>query len=322
MGCIPSKALLESSERFIEACTGFSRHGVMCTGVQLDLQRLLAHKDGVVDELGRGTDFLFGKHKITRLLGTGRLGGPGRVVVQEATSGAERAIAARSVILATGSAPSIVPGVQVDERQIVSSTGALSFGQVPQHLVVIGGGYIGLEPGSVWARPFAKVTVAEYLDRITPGLDVEMAELLFKILQKSGFEFMLGIKVTGARTSGEGLEVDVASVAKDQTVKSPLSCDAILVAVGRKPHADGLGLDSVGLKTDACGFIPVDLASFGTAVPGVSAIGDVIGGAMLAHRVSEEGIALMEMLAGQKPRVNYNTIPSVIYTAPEVASVG
>lgn len=323
VGCIPSKALLESSERFIEARTTFARHGVMCSDVRLDLQRLLAHKDSVVDELGRGIDFLFGKHKITRLHGTGRLDGPGRVVVKDATSDAERPFTARSVILATGSAASMVPGVQVDEQRIVSSTGALSFEQVPKHLVVIGGGYIGLELGSVWARLGAKVTVVEYLDRITPGLDAEMAAQLFKILQKSGFEFVLGTKVTGARTAEAGVEVDVApSSGNGPPGKSPLSCDAVLVAVGRKPHTDGLGLDSVGLKTDARGFIPVDLASFKTAVAGIYAIGDVIGGAMLAHKASEEGIALMEMLAGQKPHVNYNTIPSVIYTEPEVASVG
>lgn len=323
VGCIPSKAMLESSERFIEAGTAFARHGVMCSDVRLDLQRLLAHKDDVVNELGRGIDFLFGKHKITRLHGKGRLDGPGRVVVRDATSGAERQFTARSVVLATGSAASMVPGVQVDEQRIVSSTGALSFEQVPKSLVVTGGGYIGLELGSVWARLGAKVTVVEYLDRITPGLDAEMAAQLFKILQKSGFEFILGTKVTGARTAGESIEVDVAPASGDgPSAKSPLSCDAVLVAVGRKPHTDGLGLDSVGLKTDARGFIPVDLASFKTAVAGVYAIGDVIGGAMLAHKASEEGIALMEMLAGQKPHVNYNTIPSVIYTEPEVASVG
>lgn len=322
VGCIPSKALLESSERFMEARTAFARHGVMCSDVKLDLPRLLAHKDGVVDELGRGIDFLFGKHKVTRLHGTGRLDGPGRVVVQDAKSGTDRLFIARWVILATGSAPSEVPGVQVDERKIVSSTGALGFEQVPTHLVVIGGGYIGLELGSVWARLGAKVTVVEYLGRITPGLDAEMAAQLFKILQKSGFEFLLGTKVTGARTTGHGIEVDVAPVAEGEAAKSPLSCDAVLVAVGRKPHTAGLGLDSVGLKTDARGFVPVDLASFATAVLGIYAIGDVIGGAMLAHKASEEGVALMEMLAGQKPHVNYNTIPSVIYTAPEVASVG
>lgn len=322
VGCIPSKALLESSERFLEASTAFERHGVICSDVQLDLPRLLAHKDGVVDELGRGIDFLFGKHKVTRLHGKGRLDGPGRVVVQDATSDTDRLFTARSVILATGSVPSSVPGVEVDERRIVSSTGALGFDGVPNHLVVIGGGYIGLELGSVWARLGSKVTVVEYLDRITPGLDAEMAAQLFKALQKSGFDFMLGTKVTGARPAGGRIEVNVARVSAGEAAVEPLSCDAVLVAVGRKPFTQGVGLDSVELKTDARGFIPVDDGTFATAAPGIYAIGDVIGGAMLAHKASEEGIALMEMLAGQKPRVNYNTIPSVIYTAPEVASVG
>ena len=322
VGCIPSKALLESSERFIEARTAFARHGVMCSDVRLDLQRLLAHKDGVVDELGRGIDFLFSRHKITRLHGRGRLDGPGRVVVQDAGAGGERAITAKSVVLATGSTASTVPGVAIDEQRVVSSTGALSFQHPPKHLVVIGGGYIGLELGSVWGRLGSKVTVVEYLDRITPGLDTEVAAQLFRILQRSGFEFLLQTKVTGARRVASGIEVTIAPVSAGKPTPPPLLCDAVLVSVGRKPYTEGLGLESAGLKTDARGFIPVDAASFATATAGIYAIGDVIGGAMLAHKASEEGIALMEMLAGHKPRVNYNTIPSVIYTAPEVASVG
>lgn len=322
VGCIPSKALLESSERYLEARTGFAKHGIDFTGLAVNLKKLLAHKDGVVDELGRGIDFLFGKHKITRLLGQGRLDGAGRVVVRDPTSGAEQTIAGRHIVIATGSKPSVVPGVKVDEERIVSSTGALGFPTVPKHLVVIGGGYIGLELGSVWHRLGSKVTVVEYLDRITPGLDTEMATQLFKILQKAGFNFMLSTKVTGARQQAGTTLVDIAPVDPEKPGLEPIPCDAVLVSVGRKPNTDGLALESANLKTDAKGFIPVDLKTFSTLTPGIYAIGDVIGGAMLAHKASEEGIALMEMLAGQKPHVNYNTIPSVIYTAPEVASVG
>lgn len=322
VGCIPSKALLESSERYLEARTGFATHGIDFTGLAVNLPRLLAHKDGVVDELGRGIDFLFGKHKITRLRGHGRLDGPGRVVVRDLTSGVEQAVAARHIVIATGSKPSVVPGIEVDEERLVSSTGALAFQKVPEHLVVIGGGYIGLELGSVWHRLGSKVTVVEYADRITPGLDTEMATQLFRILQKAGFNFMLSTKVTGARRHAGTTLIDITPVDPAKPQIDPIACDATLVSVGRKPNTDGLALESANLKVDAKGFIPVDLKTFSTATPGIYAIGDVIGGAMLAHKASEEGIALMEMLAGQKPHVNYNTIPSVIYTAPEVASVG
>lgn len=322
VGCIPSKALLESSERFVEARTAFGRHGIDFVGLSFDLPRLLAHKDGVVDELGRGIDYLFGKHKITRLLGHGRFDGTGRVVVRDGASGSEQTITAGKIVIATGSKPSTVPGVQVDENRIVSSTGALRFAEVPKHLVVIGGGYIGLELGSVWQRLGAKVTVVEYLDRITPGLDTEMATQLFKVLKKEGFEFMLSTKVTGVRQQAGATLVDLAAVAAGAASPAALECDAVLVSVGRKPNTDGLNLESISLVPDAKGFIPVNLKTFATPVQGVYAIGDVIGGAMLAHKASEEGVALMEMLAGQKPHVNYNTIPSVIYTAPEVASVG
>lgn len=322
VGCIPSKALLESTERYLEARTGFAKHGIDFTGLNVDLARLLAHKDDVVEELGRGIDFLFGKHKITRLFGHGRLDGPGRVAVRDTTSGVEQTVTARHTVIATGSKPSVVPGVQIDEKRIVSSTGALSFSEIPKHLVVIGGGYIGLELGSVWHRLGSKVTVVEYLDRITPGLDTEMATQLQKILQKAGIGFMLATKVTGAQQQASSIQVTVASVDAAKPGLEPLACDAVLVSVGRKPNTDGLGLESVGLQTDGKGFVPVDLKTFATPAPGIFAIGDVIGGAMLAHKASEEGTALMEMLAGQKPHVNYNTIPSVIYTAPEVASVG
>ncbi|OUL99315.1 dihydrolipoyl dehydrogenase [Variovorax sp. JS1663] len=320
VGCIPSKALLESSERYLEARTAFGKHGIAFSGLTVDLSKLLAHKDDVVDELGRGIDFLFVKHKITRLLGQGRLDGPGRVVVRE-ESGAEQTITARQIVIATGSKASVVPGVQMDEARVVSSTGALSFPKIPEHLVVIGGGYIGLELGSVWHRLGSKVTVVEYLDRITPGVDTEMATQLHKILHKAGFDFMLSTKVIGVRQAGAVL-VDVAPVDAGEPTREPLACDAVLVSVGRKPNTEGLALESANLKTDAKGFIAVNPKTFATATPGIYAIGDVIGGAMLAHKASEEGIALMEMLAGQQSHVNYNAIPSVIYTAPEVASVG
>ena len=322
VGCIPSKALLESSERYLEARTAFTQHGIDFTGLSIDLPRLLAHKDGVVDELGRGIDFLFSKHKITRLIGRGRLDGLGRVVVRDQDSGTEQTITAKQIVIATGSKPSMVAGVQIDEERIVSSAGALGFPAIPKHLVVIGGGYIGLELGSVWQRLGSKVTVVEYLDRITPGLDTEMATQLHKILRKAGLEFMLSTKVTGAMRQADSILVEIAPVEVGKPALASLTCDAVLVSVGRKPNTDGLALETVGLKTDAKGYIPVDLKTFSTAAPGIYAIGDVIGGAMLAHKASEEGIALMEMLAGQKPHINYNTIPSVIYTAPEVASVG
>ena len=318
VGCIPSKSLLESSERYVQAKFEFAKHGIEIPQVSINLEKLLGHKDQVVADLGKGIDVLFRKHKIARFVGHGRITSPNSVVVKE-EGRQEETLTANAIVIATGSNSIALPNVSVDEKQIVSSTGALSFPSVPRHLVVIGGGYIGLELGSVWQRLGAEVTVIEYLDRITPGLDSEMAAQLHKVLERAGFRFRFRTKVTSARYAGDGivLSVEPATGGPQETV----TADAVLVAVGRSPYTDGLGLEEVGVERDAKGFIKVD-QRFATNISGIYAIGDVIGGAMLAHKASEEGVVLIELLAGQHPHLNYSAIPSIIYTWPEVAAVG
>ncbi len=319
VGCIPSKALLESSERYSAAQHQFAEHGILFKELSVDLPRLLGHKESVVDDLGKGIDFLFKKNGVTRLLGRGRLVGSQTIEVSIDGEEETRRIHGRHIVVATGSQSASLPGVEVDEQRIVSSTGALSFDEVPRHLIVIGAGYIGLELGSVWRRLGAEVTVVEYLDRITPGMDSEMAIQLHKALERQGVKFRLGQKVLAARAEQNQvvLNVEAAAGGGMQT----MNADRVLVAIGRRPNTEGVGLEALGISTDKKGRILVD-DKFGTNVEGVYAIGDVIGGAMLAHKASEEGIALMERLAGRHPHLNYNAIPSVIYTWPEVASVG
>jgi dihydrolipoamide dehydrogenase len=317
VGCIPSKALLDSSEFYHLAQHRLARHGVKVGGVTLDLPAMLARKDEVVKGLTDGIRFLFKKNKVEPVFGAARLASP-TVVSVALSAGGERTLEAKHILLATGSDPVDLPSLPFDGRHVVSSTEALCFDQVPRHLVVVGGGYIGLELGSVWKRLGSKVTVIEFLPRIVPMMDVEVGNLLFKSLQKQGLEFQLETKVTGATVSGN---VVVSAETKDGR-KLSHDCDRVLVSVGRRPYTEGLGLDAVGVKTDAgTGKVSID-AHFRTNVPTVSAIGDLVDGPMLAHKAEDEGVACAELLAGQAGHVDYDTIPSVIYTHPEVASVG
>ncbi len=313
IGCIPSKALLQSSENFEEASHAFSEHGVMIESVKLDLARMMARKDSVVSANVKGVEFLFKKNKVTWLKGSGRVTAPGRVDVD----GTE--YDAKHIVIATGSESLTLPGVEVDEHSIVTSTGALELDQVPDHLAVIGGGYIGLELGSVWKRLGADVTVIEYLDRLVPGMDAEIAKTFERVLGKQGIKFRLGTKVTAARKGNDGvkLTVEPAKGGPSEEIKA----DVVLVSIGRRAYTDGLGLAEAGVELDDRGRVKVD-AHYVTNVSGIYAIGDVIAGPMLAHKAEEEGVALAERMAGQAGHVNYDVIPGVVYTWPEVASIG
>jgi len=312
VGCIPSKALLHSSEKYREAVHGFAKHGIKAQ-VELDLATMMKRKDGVVDQLTKGVAFLFRKHKIDHLAGHGTIKGTGLVEVDG------KPVKAKSIVIATGSESMPLPGVAVDEKRIVSSTGALELAKVPQSMIVIGAGYIGLEMGSVWSRLGAKVTVVEFLDRSTPGMDGEVARQLQRILAKQGLAFKLGSKVTSATAGADGvtLTVEPSMGGASET----MNAEIVLVAIGRRPFTEGLGLDAVGVARDKRGFVEVD-AHYQTNIPGIYAIGDAIQGPMLAHKAEEEGVALAEMLAGQAGHVNYETCPGIVYTWPEVATVG
>ena len=312
VGCIPSKALLESSEKFEDANVHFAEHGIDAK-VSLNLKQMLARKLDVVDKLTKGIEGLFKKNKVTWLKGTGVITGKNEVTV-----GTEK-YATKNIVIATGSEVSPLPGVEVDEKKIVSSTGALSLEAVPKHLVVIGAGVIGLELGSVWRRLGAKVTVLEYLDRVTPGIDNEIAKQFQKMLEKQGFEFKLGVKVGGAKAAKSGVEVQFTPVAGGDA--ETITADVVLLATGRRAYTQGLGLENVGLATNKRGQVDVN-AHWQTSVPSIYAIGDVIAGPMLAHKAEDEGVAVMEYIAGQKPHINYNLIPGVVYTHPELATVG
>jgi dihydrolipoamide dehydrogenase len=312
IGCIPSKAMLESSELFAEAKDQLGSHGVRVAGVELDLAAMLARKDQVVSFLTKGVASLFRKNEVTRYTGHGRLEGPGRVVVS-GTNG-ETALEARNILIATGSRSAGLPGVELDGDRIGTSTEALSYKEVPRRLVVIGAGYIGLELGSVWRRLGSEVTVVEYLDRILPGLDAEIAREAHEILRKQGLNFQLSTKVTAARVENGACAVECEG-------REPIRCDRVLLAVGRVPNTEGLNLESAGLRLDDQGRIPVG-EDFATSAAGIYAIGDVIRGPMLAHKAEEEGIACTERLATGYGHVNYDAIPSVVYTHPEISSVG
>jgi len=311
IGCIPSKAMLESSERYLEAKEHLGPYGVQVRDVGLDLPTMLKRKQTVVDGRTKGVDFLFKKNKVTRFEGRGRITGPGRVAV---TGSSPAEIDAKNILIATGSKPAPLAGVRVDGNRIGTSTEALSYTEVPKHLVVIGAGYIGLELGSVWLRLGAKVTVVEYLDRILPGMDTEIAREAQKLLERQGMEIRLGQRVTGASVSGAECVVTCEG-------SEPTRCDRVLLAVGRIPETDGLGLESVGIRVDERGRIPIG-EGYATSAPGVYAIGDVIGGAMLAHKAEEEGVACVERIVTGYGHVNYEGIPGVVYTQPEIASVG
>jgi dihydrolipoamide dehydrogenase len=311
IGCIPSKAMLESSERYHAAAHVLGAHGVKVGNVALDLPTMLKRKDEVVGGRTKGVDFLFKKNKITRFLGRGRMTAAGRVTIEGAKA-AE--ITAKHIVIATGSKPASLKGVELSGDRIGTSTEALAYPEVPKHLVVIGAGYIGLELGSVWLRLGSKVTVVEYLDRILPGMDLEIAREGQKLLERQGMEIRLGQKVTGAKVKGKECVVTCEG-------SEPVACDRVLLAVGRTPNTDGLGLESVGVAVDERGRIPVD-ERYSTSCEGVYAIGDVIGGAMLAHKAEEEGVACVERIATGYGHVNYEAIPGVVYTHPEIASVG
>lgn len=313
VGCIPSKALLEASERYEEAQKHLSDFGVNVASVELDLNKMMKRKESIVDGLTSGIDFLFKKNKVARYFGRGTIASAGKVKVH-ADDGTETELSAKNIVIATGSNVAKLTGVELDGDRIGTSTEALSYPEVPAHLVVIGAGYIGLEMGSVWRRLGSKVTVVEYLDRILPGMDGEIAKDALKLFKKQGFEFRLGSKVTSARRDGEGVRIDIEG-------QESLSADRVLLAAGRTPNTEGLNLAAVGIETDRRGFVRVD-EHYRTSVAGIYAIGDVIGGAMLAHKAEDEGVAVAELIAKGVGHVNYGAIPGVVYTHPEIATVG
>jgi dihydrolipoamide dehydrogenase len=317
VGCIPSKALLDSSELYVQAQTHFSHHGIKVGEVAFELSAMLARKDNVVKALTEGVAFLFRKHKIASFHGAARLLGKGHVAVKIAGQ-TDRTVEAKHIVLATGSESISLPSLPFDGVHIVTSTEALTFDRVPAHLIVVGGGYIGLELGSVWRRLGAKVTVVEFLPRILPLGDVEIAQALLKSLEKQGLVFRLATKVTGA--SVQAGQVIVTASGPDGDVR--FQADKVLVAVGRRPYTANLGLSEAGVATEVkTGRVVVD-DSFQTSAPGIYAIGDLIQGPMLAHKAEDDGVVCAERLAGIKSHVHYDTVPSVIYTWPEVASVG
>lgn len=317
IGCIPSKALLHASERYEEAQKEFAKLGIRAE-VSLDLPAMMGHKDKVVGELTRGVEFLLKKSKAEAIVGEARIENPGQVVVA-GRDGTARTLETKHIVIATGSDVAGLPGVTIDEQQIVSSTGALSLKAPPKRLLVVGGGYIGLELGSVWRRLGSDVLVVEFLDRITPGLDGEVAKQFQRILQKQGVKFQLSTKVVGVEKKGDVLRVttEPAQGGERQVVETEI----LLVSIGRRPYADKLGLEKVGVKLDARGRVATD-AHYATNVSGIWAIGDCREGAMLAHKAEDEAVACAENIAGRAGHVNYDAIPAVVYTAPEVASVG
>jgi len=320
VGCIPSKELLHASHLYEEAKSGkgLARLGVKVDGVSLDLDQMMKAKGQVVTGLTKGIEFLFKKNKIDYLQGKGSIAAPGRVAVAGA-DGQEQILETKNIVIATGSEPMPLPGVDVDEETVVTSTGALSLPAVPKHLVLIGGGIVGLEMGVVWHRLGAKVSVVEFLDRIVPGVDLEIAGEMQKLLKKQGFDFRLSTKVTKAERTTDGVRLSLEPAAGGAA--ETLDCDTVLLAIGRRPFTEGLGLEAVGIAADPRGRIPVN-ERYETAVPGIYAIGDVIAGPMLAHKAEDEGIACAEILAGQQPHIDYNLIPGVVYTHPEIAWVG
>lgn len=322
VGCIPSKALLHASEYFEAAQKTFPSMGVRIEGLSLDLPQMMKQKDDAVDGLTKGVEFLMRKHKVDYVKGAGRIVANGRV---EATlnDGGKQTLETKNIVIATGSVHTDLPGVDIDEERIVSSTGALALQQVPQKLIVVGAGVIGLELGSVWRRLGAEVTVVEFLDRITPTVDAEISTAFQKVLKKQGVKFELGHKVAGVEKTRDALLVAIEPAQKNEKgggQARTLEADVVLVAIGRKPFTTNLGLESVGVRFDQKGFIATD--HFKTNVEGVYAIGDCTHGPMLAHKAEEEGIAAAQVIAGQWGHVNYDVIPNVIYTYPEVATVG
>jgi dihydrolipoamide dehydrogenase len=318
IGCIPSKALLHASELFEEAGHAFAGMGIGVSKPALDLKAMMAFKQDGVDGNVKGVDYLFKKNKIDGIHGAGRIVAPGKVDVKGA-DGKTQTLDTKSIVIATGSDVARLKGIEIDETRVVSSTGALSLDAVPQKLLVIGAGVIGLELGSVWRRLGAEVTVVEFLDGALPGMDGEVRRQAQRIFEKQGMTFRLSSKVTAVEKSGKRLKVTVEP-AKGGTAET-IEADVVLVSVGRVPYTEGLGLAEAGVKLDPRGRVEVD-AQYATSVPGIWAIGDVIKGPMLAHKAEDEGVAVAEILAGQAGHVNYDAIPNVVYTFPEIASVG
>ena len=313
VGCIPSKALLQSSHHYHMAAHEFANHGIKVDGLSVDLAAMMARKDKVVSGLTKGIEGLFKKNKVTYVVGAATLAGNGQVVVGDKT------LSAKHIILATGSEVTPLPGVTIDEKRVVSSTGALALPEVPKHLVVIGAGVIGLELGSVYKRLGAQVTVVEFLDKALPFFDGEVSKQSQRLLEKQGLKFKLSTKVTSAQASANGVSLTMEPAAGG--VSEIIEADYVLVAIGRRPYTEGLGLEAAGVALSPRGFVTID-GHFQTSAPGIYAIGDVVGGAMLAHKAEEEGVAIAEILAGQAGHVNYDAIPSVVYTWPEIAAVG
>jgi len=318
IGCIPSKSLLNLSENFHKAKKDFNQQGIEIDGIKLNIEKMMANKNKSIQVLTKGVEFLFKKNKVTYFKGKGVLLSKNDVVVYE-NNNKRNNLKSKNIVIATGSTVTSLPGIEINEKNIVSSTGALSFNKVPSKLAVIGGGYIGLEMGSVWSRLGSDVTVIEYLDFITPGMDREISNEFQKILSKQGIEFKMGSKVETVEDKGKSVLISYTNV--KNLKKEVLEVDKVLVSVGRKPYTEGLNLSKVGIKKDSKGRIEVN-NKLQTSVSNIYAIGDVIKGPMLAHKAEEEGIAVAEILAGQAGHVNYDVIPGVIYTSPEVATVG
>jgi len=318
VGCIPSKVLLHSSERYAEAKERLAEHGVRFSGLELDLGAMMQRKKKVVTDLTKGIDFLLEKNKIDRVVGSASITAPGEVGVS-LDDGTTQRLTARNILIATGSDSSPLAGVEIDEKRIVSSTGALSLGSVPGKMIVIGAGVIGVELGSVWSRLGAEVEVVEFLDHILPGMDGEIGRQALRVFKRQGLEFRLSQKVTSASLGGQGVRLSVEPVAGGDAEE--LAADVVLVAIGRRPYTDGLGLEALGVALDERGFIEVD-GRFETGVPGIYAIGDCIPGPMLAHKAEDEGSICAEILAGQSGHIDYDRVPGVVYTWPEIASVG
>ena len=317
VGCIPSKSLLNLSENFHKAKKDFNQQGIEIEGIKLNIEKMMSNKNKSIQVLTKGVEFLFKKNNVTYIKGKGVLFSKNDIVVYE--NGKKNSYKAKNIVIATGSEVASLPGIDIDEKNIISSTGALSLKQVPKKLAIIGGGYIGLEMGSVWSRLGSKVTVFEYLEYITPGMDREISNEFKKILTKQGINFKMGSKVSSVKNMGDIVSINYTDIKNEKNEKDEF--DKVLVSVGRKPYTEGLNLTKLGVKKDNKGRIEVN-DKLQTSVKNIYAIGDVIKGPMLAHKAEEEGIAVAEILAGQAGHVNYDVIPGVIYTSPEVATVG
>ena len=317
VGCIPSKSLLNLSENFNKAKKDFNQQGIEIDGIKLNIEKMMSNKNKSVQVLTKGVEFLFKKNKVTYIKGKGVLFSKNDVVVYD--NNKKSNYKSKNIVIATGSEVASLPGIEIDEKNVISSTGALSLNKVPEKLAIIGGGYIGLEMGSVWSRLGSEVTVIEYLDHITPGMDREISNEFKKILTKQGIKFKMESKVTSVKNSNSKVLINYTDIknSKDEIFE----VDKVLVSVGRKPYTEGLNLTKVGVKKDNKGRIEVN-KNLQTSIKNIYAIGDVIKGPMLAHKAEEEGIAVAEILAGQAGHVNYDVIPGVVYTSPEVATVG